>query len=526
MRSYYAHLETAMGAKTIANKPIFRSSAIFPAVQLQDISSRILFMGYWILKRHIQQIATIVTLRSSEGKVLNRTNFIINEAKTFAIELEQQLAEAGLPSKDPFIGSIEVEFFSTVNLFFPYPAVVINYYGPYFCSVVHTAQRVYNDFDDRKANSQTVVPESGFNIYAEDSREPFIGLINGPSKVPEGKISMKFFNVNNEVLEHELELGEMAPYQTFFLYPARLMKLKEFLGGKVGAGKIKFNVDWIFPRLVVGNIQTEPSAMTITHTYYDCSQATSNSDYWLQNQPEWYPASLMVPLCIANEQFTNIYFYPVYSPSEFAIDIEIYNAEGQLLGKKENVLEIKSPCENLKQVDLLRLCHELNIPPQKELSARINARSIGESRFPARVKLGLDMGYLWQSHMPCNICTNLQPFNPTLETKPTTFRWSPILADQPEATLWILNSSPAKDYSKTAEVQLNFYREQDTETISRKISIPPHGFTVIHAKEDSELSSFFGDSIGWCTMLSSNPYTSGYYFAANPSGVIGGDHSF
>lgn len=525
MRSYYAHLETTMGEKTPTGRPIFRSSAIFPVIHQQGISSRILFMGYWMLKRNIQQVACIVTLRSAEGPVLYRTHTLINEAKAYTVELADSLHHAGIPEDQSFIGSLEVEFFSTINLFFPYPATVINYYGPHCCSVVHTAQRVYNDFEDRKANSQTAVPESGFNIYADANREPFIGLINGPNPVPNGKISMQFFNLNQEMLEHELELGEMAPYQTFFLYPADLMDLKGFLKGSVGVGKIKFNVDWIFPRLVVGNTQSSPPAMTITHTYYDCSDATSNSDYWLESQPEWYPAALMIPLNISGGMFTNIYFYPIYSPSTFAIDIEIYNLAGKRLGKKENVLIIHSPNEQMLRIDLLALSKELNLLPEKELSARVIARTL-EGRLPSRVKLGLDMGFLNQEHMPCNICTNLQPFNPPLETKPSTFRWSPILADQPDATLWILNSSPAILYQKTAEIRLNFYREEDTAFLSRKLSIPPHGCSVIHINEDPELIDFFSGKVGWCTMVSTNPYTSSYYFALNPSGVVGGDHSF
>lgn len=525
MRSYYAHLETAMGSKSVA-KPVFRSSAIFPVIQREGISSRILFMGYWILKRHIQKIAGVITLRSLEGKILNRSTLDITEAKTYRIELADQLANIDYPANTDFMGSLEIEFFSVVNLVFPFPATVINYYGPHFSSVVHTAQRVYNDFEDLRANSQTSVPESGFNIYAEEDREPFIGLINGPNHVADGKISMQLFNIDREELTYELNLGEIAPYQTQIIHPAELMPLKKFLKGQVGAGKIRFNVSWIFPRLVVGNIQQSPPAMTITHTYYDCSAAQSDSDYWLPEQPKWYSAALMVPLCNNEKQFTNIYFYPLYSPSSFIIDIEIYDSKGKRLGSKQNVLAIESPFAEIKQLNIAKLCQELEIPPQKDLAARVIGRAVGDSRFPARVKLGLDIGLTSQPHMPCNICTNLQPFNPALETKPSTFRWSPVLADQPESVLWILNSSPERDYQKTAELDLTFFREKDSEVLKRHVTIPPHGFIVIRPQEDPELQGFFEGKVGWCTAVSTNPYTTDYYFAINPSGVVGGDHSF
>ncbi|MBA3957637.1 MAG: hypothetical protein H0X51_04475 [Parachlamydiaceae bacterium] len=528
MRSYYAHLETATG-KSISSKPVFRSSAIFPVMQQRGISSRILFMGYWILKRHIKQITAVISLRTQEGTLLNRTLLSINEAKTYRIELSEQLVSAGLAPDAHFYGSLEIEFFSTVTLVFPFPAVAINYYGPAFCSVVHTAQRVYNDFDDMHTNMQTVVPESGFNIYAEEDREPFLGLINGPEEVLITTLTFDFFNTLGESVTHKVHMDRIAAYQTQFIYPARLFDLKSFLKGEVGSGKVHFNVNWIFPRLVVGNIQKQaPAAVTITHTYYDCSEAKSESDWWLPTQPEWYPAALMVPTRIQEHEFTHLYFYPIYSPSTFVIDIEVYDDKGGLLGRKENVLTISSQSKKLElqKIDLNALCKEMKISPTQPLATRLLARTLGNHRLPARVKLALDMGYDTLPHMPCNICTNLQPFNPELENKPTTFRWFPFLADQPDASVWILSSSPKVNFVKEAMITLTFYREQDVATLMRTLQLPPHGFLMLRLNEDEELKAFFGGVVGWCTVVSTNPYLSTYYLAANPSGVVGGDHGF
>lgn len=528
MRSYYAHLDTAMGVqnKTIPSRPVFRSSAIFPVLQLPGISSRILFMGYWILKRNIQQIASVITLRSTDGRVLSRTNMTITEAKTYRIELSDQLTNAGLPPDEPFTGSLEIEFFSNTNLVFPYPAVSVNYYGPAFSSTVHTAQRVYNDFDDMRNNSQTSVPESGFNIYADDNREPILGLINGPLAVPDCTLQMQFFNIDGEVLNYTLQLGEMKPYQAHIIYPARIVDLEGFLKGEVGAGKVRFNVNWIFPRLLVGNIQKSPAAVTITHTYYDCTAAQSESDYWLATQEKWYPASLMIPLRITENAFTNAYFYPIYPPSKFTIDLEIYDSNGKRLGVKRNLLTITSPLNEMIQLDIKKICRELNITPQDKLAARIIARTSGEDRLPARVKIAVDIGYDDIPAMPCNICTNLHPFNPALDTKPTTFRWFPILADQPNASFWIMNQSPEVNFEKTANLSLTFFRERDTETLKREVTVAPNGFLAIRPNEDPELKEFFGGQVGWCTCVATNPYTTSYYLAENPSGVVGGDHGF
>lgn len=525
MRSYYAHLETALGEakKPIPSKPVFRSSAIFPVFQSEKIHSRILFMGYWILKRNIQQIAAVVSLRAEKGELLARKNILITEPKSFRVELSDML---DIPQDVEFIGSLEIEFFSTSNLVFPFPAVAINYYGPNFSTVVHTAQRVYNDFDDLKNNSQTKVPESGFNIYAEEGVEPFIGMINGPEAIEEAFVTLQIFNARNEELFIPIEQGRIEPYETKIIHPGQLIDLQSFLEGGVGTIKVNFHRNWIFPRLVVGNINHSLQSLSITHTYYDCNKADLDSDYWLPNKPEWHSAALMIPGHLKNNHFTNVYFYPIYSPASFDIDVEIYDEKGVKLGTQQHALQIEPGTTTFRKIALREICQKLGIDINNNVGIRLIADPQKNGRIPSRIKVGIDVGTLRNEKMACNICANLQPFNPVLETKPSTFKWQPLLADQPQATIWVMNSSPAMKHLKTAEVTATFYREQDTNTIKRTYNIPPFGFKVIDITQDEELKDFFQNTVGWCTTVSTNPYTTTYYFAENPSGVVGGDHGF
>lgn len=526
MRSYYAHLDNASLKPNIQipPKPVFRSSAIFPMISFPGISARILFMGYWILKRHIHEIAAQINLRSKNGQLLNRTSLLIQEPKTYRIELAEQLKLAGFSPEEPFVGSLEVEFFSTTNLVFPFPAVVVNYYGPSFSSVVHTTQRIYNDVDDMRTNSQIHVPEAGFNIYADEDHEPFFSVINGAEPLENALIHLEFFNCDNEKISHEIQIPYLNAYETTIFYPSRIINLHSLLKGKPGTAKIHFDVNWIFPRLLVGNIQHSLPAIAITHTYYDCSQATSETDYWRPAEPAWHPASLMIPLTLQEKRFTNVYFYPIYSPSNVLIDVEIYDKKGLLLGKKESYLALQQNGK-YQSIPFKDICKELDIEMSEELAARLIAHTADNSRIPARIKLGLDLGHE-KCQMPCNICTNLQPFNPSLENKPSSFRWAPILADRAKASAWVMNSSPHVEYTRSAEIELTFFREKDTQTIKRKVVLPPHGFIVIKAEEDEELSNFFEQTIGWFTAVTSNPYTTVFYFSEDNSGVVGGDHGF
>ncbi len=269
----------------------------------------------------------------------------------------------------------------------------------------------------------------------------------------------------------------------------------------VGTAKIGFEVAWIYPRLLVGNVQRSLPSMSITHTYYDCTQADRERDYWFASDPDWHDASLMVPVNISDGRFTRVYFYPIYSPSEVDIGLEIYNSGGCLLGRCEQVIQLKSPGPSFSSIDMGAVCERLGINSAQAATARVLAHRAPQSEFPSRIKLGLDIGHL-NGAFPCNICTNLHPFNPALETKPHCFRWSPLFA---QGTVWLINSSPARKYTREAVVKLTFFRVQDTQKLDYTLTLSPHGSFVIDPSKDRQLRAFLGDSIGWCTATSAIP---------------------
>lgn len=526
MRSYYSHLQnTSSSQDPIAVKPILRTSSIFPVFQEEGITTRLLFMGYWFVKRNIESLTQITSLRDANGKLLTRQVSPLTETKAYRIELSELLGLAGKDPNENFKGTIELEFYSLQNLFFPFPAVVVNYYGDNFSTVVHTAQRVYNNYEDMLANGETKVPEAGFNIYANDDYEPFVTMINGPEMCPNSHLHIECFNCNGHVMKETLLLGDLQPYSMRTLPLTELLPLKSFLGNHVGTMRISFDVRWVFPRLLVGNRQKNPPALAITHTYYDCTRAASTSDYWYAHNDEWYTASLMLPICAQDNAQTKFYFYPIYSPSSFNVDLEIYDKDGTRLATVENALHIRSPAAEFEFIDAAAHARQLGLEKEFPLNARLIARPDRETNLPSRIKLALDIGSGPQQ-LPCNICTNLQPFNPTLVDKKHSFKWMPALMDRENPEIWLMNSCSKIDYKDVAHLDVHFYREQDDAVLERSYDIPPFGSVVLRPHEDPELEEFFGDKIGWLTVVTSNPYTTTYYFSRPKNGIVGGDHGF
>jgi hypothetical protein len=525
MISYQRHLAKLGGAGSVQRKPVFRSSAIFPAFRMPGVRTRLLFLGYWMVKRRIAQVHLVVTLRSQQGDLLHRHNRPITEPKAYRIELDDLLRELPLPEGSDFVGSVEVEFFAADDLIFTYPAVVVNYYGPTFSSVVHTSQRVFNDAEDRSHNLEKTVPEAGFTLYADMDREPFFTFINGFEEVKNGKVRMRFYNDRYEVLEHEMTVDRLRPYETTVVRPCDHVDLYGFLKGRPGTAKIEFDVSWVFPRVVSGNYQFSLQALSVTHTYYDCTEAADSVDYWREAEPGWLPASLMLPLALQGGRSTNITFYPIYSPSKMDIGVEIYSGAGELLAAEPRLMRLASPDASLHVVSLRELCQKHGVDTGQPLGAKLVASPADGSRLPARIKIGLDYG-LKPDVLPCNICKTMDVFNPATEGKPRSFHWAPVMADCGDSAIYAVNGGPRAAYARDVRLELTFYREQDTATLVRSLRLAPNGTAVVRLSEDGELQDFMGGKIGWYTAVADNPYVNTYYVAENSTGAIGGDHDF
>ena len=145
MKSYQAHLSSTSfkNPQVLKKNQVLRSSAIFPFIINRSLDTKILFMGYWLLKRNIKNVILKINIRSKEGNIINRRLTKIREVKAFSISVKKIL---NLQSKNfEQTGSIELEILSKVNMVYPYPAVVVNYEGKNSSTVVHTCGRIFNN---------------------------------------------------------------------------------------------------------------------------------------------------------------------------------------------------------------------------------------------------------------------------------------------------------------------------------------------------------------------------------------------
>ena len=130
---------------------------------------------------------------------------------------------------------------------FPYPALVLQYYGENFNTCVHTLGRIYNDFEDLNENEVFRVPESGFDISCNDDLQPFLSFVNGPIINKNAILHYVITNHESEKFNGSFNVGEIQPYETM------LLKLKENIPGldkmlknKPGSITLEHNLEVFF----------------------------------------------------------------------------------------------------------------------------------------------------------------------------------------------------------------------------------------------------------------------------------------
>jgi hypothetical protein len=525
MKSYYQHLKSTQEfgeAENLLKKPVLRSSAIFPVVHNESYSSSIHFLGYWLLKRNIQEITLVITLRNSDGKILLRKIQIINQAKAFSINLKNLLEETNLDNLKNFIGSIETEFNSTRDMVFPYPALVLEYHNDNFNTCVHTLGRIYNDIEDLKENDETLVPETGFDIHESNDLTSFLSFVNGPLENSDGYIQYTITNHDSKKLTGDFHLGKINPFETKLVYlKEHIPNLSEFLNNQSGSVSLTHNFEGFYPRFLAGNIQKSFPSVSFTHSYYDCTSCSDKTDFWNRNNDTHNDSSVYIPLFTRNNEYTNLIIYPNFSPCNFSINLEFYNKNGEKIHELPKFLHVDTTKSKLHKIDFNEIISKYE---NNEIYCSNITCNFENNKIPSRIKFGLDVGMRnLKSKLPCNICFNSKMGNPLIENKPGSFHWAPIFPNR-NSVIAIGNFSTLKNYQRESEIEMTFFRKEDSSTISKKFTLKANCEERIYSN-DADIRQFIKTE-GWATIKANNPYIQGFYFNFNNSGSVSGDHLF
>jgi len=501
------------------HKPkVLRSSAIFPCNANKFLDTKILFMGYWMIKKNIKTNLMRYKLRNRHGKMLITKITKINKIKAYSISTKNLLNKLNI--KENFLGSLEVEFLSKEDLVFPYPAcvIILDYKGG--SSFVHTIGRVYNNKKDHLANSKIKVAESGFDIIPNAGFYPFISFVNGNLMLKNQILKIKIINSKNEYFIKKINLETIKPFETKFI---QIMDEdeKKFLINKKGTCIIDHNLSGFYPRFLAGNYNEQKTKFSVTHSYYDTKKI--KEDFKNQNKKDFFDATLVVPI-FKKKYLTELSLYPIYSSSSFNLNLELFKSNGEKIFTKKNFF--KSKKNSLKFININDQLKKINLMKFKEnyFLGKISIDS--KTAIPSRLKFGLNIiSKNKLKAVSSNICFNAQAaFKHNLERK-TRFCWTPIV-NKNNSKFIIYNSSFVKKGFKKASILMNFWREKDDKNISKKMVLNDNGSYLFDLSKNNKIKKFLNSKSGWVTFKSNNPFIQGYYIETSKEGNVGADHFF
>ena len=129
---------------------VHRSSLIAP--RINNATTNISFLNHFLIKRNYDEVMLKITSIKHNGRINDSVSILINKPIVYSIYLEALFEKVG------DISEYLIEFYSSKNLFIPFPAVMVNHIGEDFINSVHSFNRVLNDiFEDDSITEEQAV---------------------------------------------------------------------------------------------------------------------------------------------------------------------------------------------------------------------------------------------------------------------------------------------------------------------------------------------------------------------------------
>ena len=525
MKSYEQHLKSVKSFGEdlpLHYKPIMRSSAAFPLiVRKGKLDSIYTYMGYWIRKRNISVITALLTVREKTGEKLIVKSQEIKSCKSFVFRGSELLT--GIDIKSDFFGSVEIEFFSAVDMVFPYPAITFAFESLKGLTFVHTAGRIYNDLDDLEQNEEQQVPETGFDVFLGKEFDPFFTFVNGPFPIVSSNYMIEFLDTRGNTRKLQRTLKNIPKYGLGWIKIFENIKERSGLMGDKLTVKITHDLKGFFPRFIAGNAYKDFEDVSLTHSYYDTSRDTSHAAIYKNPNPtQFFDSVVAIPLDKSFDEI-ELAIYPIFAKAQNKLSFELYNEDGIFIKKLEHAIEVTNGKNNFKYIGLMKAFSDSIADIQRGMFRVIID---GNGKVPARMKFGLNFIKSKNNEgLPSNICFNAIVPNSKIVAKPGTFKWC-ALFDCDYQRIYLHNTSFLRQGCEPSFVKTEIYRTFDDQILEFSINIPRDGTVEVLENNHNEIRKFLNDDIGWISFQCTSPFVTGYYVIDKGNGVIGADHIY
>lgn len=426
---------------------VHRSSLLVPALPNSDVS--ISFLNHFLIKRGITSVGCKVTAIDKTGRRLVSHLTVIDEPRVYTLYLQRDFNVEAV--------SFLVEFFSSENIFIPFPAVMVNHRTKNALSGVHSFNRVLADvFEDDDVNA-IHVQEAAIDIVQNPGLSTFFVLAAGPFNL-QAPITLRLSTSDSE-LTHSLNVN--IPRFTQQLFELRdVVPAWSHLQGTLFIDQPDQKL--FYGRLFVGQIAKDGSFVG-NHSYYDSSHV--EGEFWTNNNPSFrtYP--------VIQELDALIRFYPIMSPSEIALTVIFNSSDGKQLGAT-SARNLLSPSADFFELDLRKSAIEASVDIAAVNSFTVQAIPLSGNT-PTRINHQI---VYRQSAIESSINISLQNYN-LLHSK-SKFRtsWGQIV-NSPEFDTWLsITNDGYEDPVSTVEVKLF---DENGYVGSETVDVPTRSATTI-----------------------------------------------
>ena len=404
---------------------VHRSSLLVPVLPNSEVS--ISLLNHFLIKRNISSIGCRVTVIDKTGQRLISQLTIINEPRVYTMHLQRDFnVEAA---------SFLVEFFSSENIFIPFPAVMVNHRTKDAISGVHSFNRVLADvFEDDDVNA-IHVQEAAIDIVRNPNLSTFFVLSAGPYDL-KGPVYLRL-NTYEGDLEHVVHVD--IPRFTNQMY--ELEQVAPSWSKLTGTFFIdQPNQALFYGRLFVGQVSKDGSFVG-NHSYYDSSHV--EGEFWNDSNPSFRTYPVIDKLDIL------IRFYPIMSPSTIAVVVIFNSSEGKQLGVSPQRV-IVSPSNDCFELDIRRVASEVGLDIELVTSFTVQATPV-TGFTPTRINHQI---VYRQSAIESSINVSLQNYN-VLHSKSKIRTFWGQLVNSPEFETWLsITNDGYQDPVSTMEVRI------------------------------------------------------------------------
>ncbi len=463
----------------LSNKsPVTRSSAVFYFKSSNYFNTTIHFLNYWKIKRGINNVVAIATVRNMYGDKFFSTEVMMPNQGSVEIQMKSLLKSNGIDF-DTCEGSIELEFFSEKNFFISYPAVVIRYNGENWHTSCHSTQR-YFSFSSADENIDEIrfAEEGNQTIQKDFNLESFFIIHNGPSTLLDEEANLEITSYDGRKTRKNLPQISWKPNETKIFYLKDILDYRKFLQGQWGTYKIKYKCKGVFPRLIAGFENLSNGALSLDHTNFAASSGSVNDDQFdVEKKDRFKNLVFNVPNFSTKNWNCYVDIYPTYPEGEFAIEVK------KNIGINSSIEKVSLPPVSESRVT--------RINSQQSKNTELNFLS--NFRLPRRFHLGVH--YSYRDSDPAFLIDGPFPH----QSKPVNTRWAPIFSGQ-DIVNYLLIANRVLAEEAPIEIHFNslIYNAFDDEPLQFKFTLPKEdSLCLCLEKEIEDLQCFLNNKSGW-----------------------------